>query len=383
MNTPSVPRVTRSRFGVLPDGSDVERIVLHAPDGLEARIITYGASLQALLVPDTNGHRDDIVLGHDAFEGYLARRQFFGATVGRYANRIAGARFTLDGAEVHLAANNGANALHGGLEGFDRRNWRIVAIEDGDHPAVTLAYTSADGEEGYPGTLEVEVTWRLAGPMELRLDMTARTDRPTVVNLTNHSFFNLAGARSGRNILDHHLTVAADHFLAIDAGAIPLPQPPSVVADTPFDFRAGVEVGARIRNDHPQLRVGRGYDHNFCLAPPSGEPRFAARLAEPTSGRVLELFTNQPGLQVYSGNFLDGSTAGKGGRLYRQSDAMCLEPHAWPNTPNRPDFPTARLAPGEVYRHTTLYRFTHVIQGLIHGAIETQSAVESPEGAGR
>jgi aldose 1-epimerase len=219
--------------------------------------------------------------------------------------------------------------------------------------------------------------------MELQLDMTARTDRPTVVNLTNHSFFNLAGARSGRNILDHHLTVAADHFLAIDAGAIPLPQPPSAVAETPFDFRAGVEIGARIRNDHPQLRVGRGYDHNFCLGPASGEPRFAARLAEPASGRVLELFTNQPGLQVYSGNFLDGSTAGKGGRLYRQSDAMCLEPHAWPDTPNRPDFPTARLSPGEVYRHSTLYRFTHAVQGAIHGAIETQSAVESPEGAGR
>jgi aldose 1-epimerase len=383
MSNPSIPRVARSRFGVLPDGSDVERVVLQSAGGLEARIITYGASLQALLVPDVAGRRDDIVLGHDAFEGYPARRQFFGATVGRYANRIAGARFVLDGDKVQLAANNGANALHGGLEGFDRRNWRIVAIDDGDQPAVTLAYTSADREEGYPGTLDVEVTWRLVGPMELLLDMTARTDRPTVVNLTNHSFFNLAGARSGRDILDHHLTVAADHFLAIDASAIPLPQPPSEVAGTPFDFRAGCEVGARIRNDHPQLRVGRGYDHNFCLAPAGGESRFAARLAEPTSGRVLELFTNQPGLQVYSGNFLDGTTAGKGGRLYRQSDAICLEPHAWPNTPNRPDFPTARLAPGEVYRHTTSYRFTHKIQGAIEGAIGTQSEVELPEGSGQ
>jgi aldose 1-epimerase len=379
MSTPSAPRVARSRFGVLPDGSEVERVVLQCDGGLEARIITYGASLQALLVPDVSGRRDDIVLGHDAFEGYLARRQFFGATVGRYANRIAGARFVLDGTEVQLAANNGPNALHGGLEGFDRRNWRIVGIEEGDCPAVTLAYTSADGEEGYPGALDVEVTWRLTGPMELSLDMTARTDRPTMVNLTNHSFFNLSGACSGQNILDHHLTVAADHFLAIDAEAIPLPEPPCAVEGTPFDFRAGVEIGARIRNDHPQLRVGRGYDHNFCLAPPSGEPRFAARLAAPTSGRVLELFTNQPGLQVYSGNFLDGSTAGKGGRLYRQSDAICLEPHAWPNTPNRPDFPTARLSPGEIYRHSTLYRFTHAIPG----AIGTQSAVELPGESGR
>ena len=209
MNAPSTSRVARSRFGVLPDGSEVERIVLQCDGGIEASIITYGASLQALLVPDVAGRRDDIVLGHDAFEGYLARRQFFGATVGRYANRIAGARFVLDGAKVQLAANNGANALHGGLEGFDRRNWRIVRIDDGDQPAVTLAHTSADREEGYPGTLDVEVTWRLVGPMKLLLDMTARTDRPTIVNLTNHSFFNLSGARSGRQILDHHLTVAA------------------------------------------------------------------------------------------------------------------------------------------------------------------------------
>ena len=359
MNMQSVRSVTRSTFGVLPDGSEVERVILQAADGLEARIMTYGAALQALLVPDAAGRCDDIVLGHDTLDGYLARRSFFGATVGRYANRIAGARFTLDGAVVQLAANNGANALHGGPDGFDRRNWRIVAIDDGEQPAVTLARTSPDGEEGYPGTLEVEVTWRLTAPMELLLEMSARTDRPTVVNLTNHSFFNLAGACSGRNILDHNLTVAADHFLAIDAGAIPLPQPPCAVDGTPFDFRDGVEIGARIRDDHPQLRVGRGYDHNFCLRPAGSEPRFAARLAAPGAGRVLELSTNQPGLQVYSGNFLDGSNAGKGGRLYRQSDAICLEPHAWPDTPNRPDFPTARLLPGEVYRHTTLYRFTH------------------------
>ena len=355
----SAPRLTRSRFGTLPDGSDVERVVLRAGGGIEAGIITYGASLQALLVPDTAGRRDDIVLGHDTFDGYLARRQFFGATVGRYANRIAGGRFALDGSDFQLAVNNGANALHGGLEGFDVRNWRIIAVEDGEQPAVTLGYTSPDGEEGYPGALDIEVTWRLTGPMELRLDMVARTDRPTVVNLTNHSFFNLAGARSGRDILGHRLTVAADHFLAIDAGAIPLPQPPAEVAGTPFDFRDGCVVGARIRDDHPQLRTGRGYDHNFCLVPSGGEPRIAARLTEPNSGRVLELLTSQPGLQVYTGNFLDGTTAGKGDRLYRQSDAICLEPHAWPDTPNRPDFPSARLAPGEVYRHSTVYRFTH------------------------
>jgi aldose 1-epimerase len=289
----------------------------------------------------------------------------------------------LDGTEVQLAANNGANALHGGLEGFDRRNWRIVAIEDGDRPAVTLAYTSPDGEEGYPGTLVAEVTWRLTGPMELSLDMTARTDRPTVVNLTNHSFFNLAGARSGRNILDHHLTVAADHFLAIDAGAIPLPQPPSAVAE-------------RRSTSGPASRSARGsattirscawaaaYDHNFCLGPASGEPRFAARLAEPASGRVLELFTNQPGCRSIPETF---STAPPPERAAASigSPTPCASNRT--RGPIRPTGPISRphgLSPGEVYRHTTLYRFTHAIQGAIHGAIETQSAVESPKGAGR
>jgi aldose 1-epimerase len=344
---------------MLPDGNEVECVTLQDAGGFEARIITYGAVLQALLVPDAGGRRDDVVLGHDTLDGYVARRQFFGATVGRYANRIAGARFVLDGAVVQLAANDGLNALHGGSGGFDRHNWQVVSVEEGARPAVTLARTSADGEEGYPGTLEVEVTWRLAGPLELLLDMTARTDRSTVVNLTNHSFFNLAGAGSRRDILDHRLTLAADHFLAIDAGAIPLPQPPCAVVGTPFDFRAGAEIGARIRDDHPQLCHGRGYDHNFCLAPASEGLRLAARLAAPRSGRTLELFTNQPGLQVYSGNFLDGAIAGKGGRLYRQSDGICLEPQAWPDTPNRPDFPTAHLFPAEIYRHTTRYRFTH------------------------
>jgi len=360
MNRLLRPRVVRSVFGVMADGTEVEFITLRENDGIEARIMTYGASLQTLLVPDAKGNRDDIVLGHDVFERYVARRQYFGATIGRYANRIAGGTFSLDGHVVKLTANNGANALHGGPEGFDRYNWRIVAIEQDYCPAVTLARTSPDGEEGYPGALEVEVTWRLTGPMELSLEITARTNRPTIVNLTNHSFFNLSGARSGRDILDHHLTVAADRFLRVDAGAIPLPEPPCAVAGTPFDFRAGAVVGARIRDDHPQLRTGRGYDHNYCLAPANGEIRFAARLADPKSGRVMELHTNQPGLQVYSGNFLDGGMQGKGGRLYRQSDAICLEPHAWPDSPNRPDFPSVRLSPGEIYRHNTLYRFATI-----------------------
>lgn len=351
------PAIRREIFGTLADGTTVERIALRTAPGFEARIITFGARLQGLLVPDDEGRCDDVVLGFDDLDGYLARRQFYGATVGRYANRIAGAGFALDGEVVRLAANDGPNALHGGIEGFDRKLWRVVDVDDGPEPALTLAYVSPHGEEGYPGALDVRLSYRLTGPAELSLGFEASCDRPTVVNLTNHSFFNLDGAVTSGDILDHRLTVAADSFLAIGPGSIPLPGGPQPVAGTPFDFRSPVAVGARIRQGDAQLRQGRGYDHNFCLRPGSGL-RLAARLESPQSRRVLELLTDQPGLQVYSGNFLDGTTAGKSGRLYRQSDAICLEPQIWPDAPNRPDFPSARLAPGEVYRHHTVYRFS-------------------------
>jgi aldose 1-epimerase len=349
-------RLVRDPFGKLPDGRAVERVALHGADGFEARVISFGAALQALIVPDADGHCDDIVLGHDNLAGYVAERRFFGVTVGRYANRIADARFVLDGAEVRLAANNGPNALHGGMDGFDRKLWDIIEVEDGAEPAVTLAYTSAHGEESYPGRLNVRVTYRLTGPSELSVIFTARTDRPTIVNLTNHSFFNLDGVASDCSILDHRLTVAADHFLAIDPAAIPLPEPPRAVAGTPFDFRTATPIGARIRHDDQQLMHGKGYDHTFCLDL-AHTLTFAARLEAPRSGRILELWTDQPGLQVYSGNYLDGSIRGKRGRLYRQSDAICLEPHIWPNAPHRPDFPSPRLTPDVVYRHHTVYRF--------------------------
>ena len=348
--------VAREIFGILPDGRAVERVTLRDVSGFEARIMTYGATLQALLVPDAQGDRDDVVLGYDDLAGYVETRGFFGATVGRYANRIANARFVLDGEMMQLAANNGRHALHGGPDGFDRRLWQIAEIEDGAQPGVALAYVSADGEEGYPGRLDVRVSYRLTGPSELSISFTAQTDRPTIVNLTNHSFFNLEGAASRADTLDHRLTLTADRFLAIDPDAIPLPEPPRAVAGTPFDFRRPSAIGARIRHDDTQLRHGRGYDHNFCLDG-AGEVRFAARLEAPRSGRILELSTDQPGLQVYSGNYLDGTMAGKQGRLYRQSDAVCLEPQVWPDAPNRPDFPTARLVPGSVYRHRSVYRF--------------------------
>jgi aldose 1-epimerase len=356
------PSVARDVFGRLPDDRSVERVLLRAADGFEARIITYGATLQALMVPDAEGGFDDVVLGHDDLESYLGKRQFFGATIGRYANRIANARFMLDGDVVQLAANSGPHALHGGLDGFDRQLWQIAEIGDGTEPWVTLAFVSAHEEEGYPGRLDVRLTYRLTGPAELSLNFVGRADRPTIVNLTNHSFFNLEGAESGANILDHRLTIAAEHFLAIDPDAIPLPEPPRAVAVTPFDFRTATTIGARIRRDDVQLRHGRGYDHNFCLDG-ARELRLAARLEAPQSGRILELLTDQPGLQLYSGNYLDGSTRGKGGRLYRQSDGICLEPQVWPDAPNRADFPSARLAPGSVYQHRSVYRF--VSTGLV------------------
>lgn len=350
------PKITKDVFGALPDGRKVERIVLRGEGGFEARIITYGAVIQALIAADAKGSYDDVVLGHDTFAGYLAERKFFGATVGRYANRIANGQFSLDGETFQLPVNNGPNALHGGLDGFDRKLWDIAELDDAASPAVTLSYTSPHGEENYPGKLDVRLTYRVTGPAELSLIMEARTDRPTIVNLTNHSFFNLEGASSGTSALDHRLTVKAEHFLAIDPTAIPLPEPPRAVAGTPFDFREARPVGARIREGDQQLRNGKGYDHTYCLAR-DGKLALAARLEALCSGRIMELLTNQPGLQVYSGNYLDGTISGKGGKLIRQSDALCLEPHMWPNSPNRPDFPSPRLDPGGVYRHHTVYRF--------------------------
>jgi aldose 1-epimerase len=341
----------------MADGTEVERIILRGAEGFEAGIIPYGAVLHTLHVRDRAGRSDDIVLGHDTFDEYLAQRKFLGATVGRYANRIAGARFTLDGKPVQLDVNNGPNMLHGGNDGFDRKLWRIVEVRDTPEPAVVMAYTSADGEGGFPGQLEARVTYRITGASELAVTFEATTDAPTVVNLTNHSFFNLDGALSERQILDHRILIVADHFLATDATSIPLPGPPHPVAETPFDFREMHAIGSRIRGDAEQLRRGRGYDHNYCLIAGDGV-RLAARVESPNSGRAMELLTNQPGLQFYSGNFLDGTLRGKGDRLYRQSDAFCLEPQVWPDTPNRGDFPSARLDPGRLYRHETVYRFS-------------------------
>jgi aldose 1-epimerase len=352
------PKIERAIFGHLPDGTAIEMVRLHGDNGFEARIITFGAAIQSLFVPDRAGRLADVVLGRDDLAGYLAVRRFLGATVGRYANRIANATFELDGKHFQLPATDGVNALHGGLSGFDRKAWIITDIGENPAPFVTLSYASADGEEGYPGQLKTDITYSISGGMELSAAFTATTDKPTVINLTNHSFFNLAGVEAGGGILDHELTIAADTYLPVSPAGIPLGAP-SEVAATPFDFRAPHRVGARLRDAIEQVQIRRGYDHNYCLrGGATSAPRLAARVAEPISGRVLELLTNQPGVQFYSGNFLDGTVTGKYGRVHRQYDALCLEPQVYPNSPNRSDFPSARLDPGQTYRHTFLYRFS-------------------------
>jgi len=351
-------RVVRESFGQLPDGTTVEMVRLRGANGFEVRVISYGAALQSIFAPDRAGRLADVVLGREDLAGYLAVRRFLGATVGRYANRIANGAFELDGASFQLPTNDGANALHGGLAGFDRKAWTVTAIGENPAPFVTLSYVSADGEEGYPGQLKTDITYRISAGTELTMEIVAVTDKPTIVNLTNHSFFNLAGVESGGGILDHRLTIAAYIYLPVSPAGIPLGAPYPVDA-TPFDFREPYPVGARMRDTDQQVQIRQGYDHNFCLrGGATGAPRFAARVEDPGSGRVLELWTNQPGVQFYSGNFLDGTVTGKYGRVHRQFDALCLEPQVYPNTPNRPDFPSARLDPGQTYRHTSLYRFS-------------------------
>lgn len=349
----------REAFGSLPGGDRVEKVVLRSGAGIEAHVITFGAVLQSLFVPDRVGCHEDVVLGHDDLDGYLARRSFFGATIGRYANRIAGGRFELDGQMFEIEPNDGPNMLHGGKEGFDRKLWSIAAIGVQDDPFVTLTLTSPDGEGGFPGELSVSVTYRLSGS-DLEIHYEARTDRTTIVNLTNHSFFNLGGVGSVGSVLDHRIRIEADAFLPVDETSIPTGDV-APVGGTSFDFRTFHAIGERIRGPNEQIALGRGYDHNFCLRGGKvDEPRSAARVEHSGSGRVLTLLTDQPGLQFYSGNFLDGTETGKRGISYRMGDAFCLEPQLYPDTPNRPDFPSAQLEPDQTYRHHSIYRFSTI-----------------------
>jgi aldose 1-epimerase len=319
--------------------------------GLEAWICTRGATVVALRAPDRRGAMVDVVLGYDDLGGYQGDRHYLGALCGRYANRIAGGRFVLDGREHRLAANNGDNHLHGGLIGFDKRLWQVVArTADGVH----LRLDSAAGDEGYPGALTVEAQVRLADGA-LAIDLEAHTDAPTVVNLTHHGYFNLAGHASG-SVLDQVLTMPAESFIATDAASIPLPGGPAAVAGTPFDFRAGKALGKDIGESHEQLQRGSGYDHHFVV-PGTGYRRHA-RLSERSSGRTMELWSDADGVQLYSGNFLAlGGLRGKSGAPFAYRGGVCLEPQQRPDSPNRPDFPSTVLRPGQVYRHRIAYRF--------------------------
>lgn len=349
----------RAPFGTLADGSPVEVVTLTNSHGMRARILSYGAILQGVDVPDRDGKIADVALGYADMRGYLTAPNYFGATVGRYANRIKAGRFTLDGKGYTLALNNKTNALHGGVKGFDKRPWRIVEVAAGATPHVTLAYTSADGEEGYPGELQVTATYSLNNANELTIDYRATTTKPTVVNITNHSFFNLGGEAAQRSIYDAVLTIPADTTTPVDATLIPTGsfRP---VAGTPFDFRTPTVIGARIRDaSDPQIVYGQGYDENYVLARTlSATPRLAARVSDPVSGRTMEILSNQPGVQLYTGNFLDGTAVGKSGHAYRQGDGIALEPQVFPDTPNQPALGSARLDPGQTYHNVIVYRFS-------------------------
>ena len=350
----------RAHFGTLPDGRVVEVVTLTNAAGLRARIITLGATLQALFVPDGDGRPDDVVLGYDSAAEYLDQTEYLGVTAGRYANRIAEGRFTLDGQEYRLDCNNGPNHLHGGSDGFGRRLWTIEAVEGGATPSVTMRLMSPDGDGGYPGALEVHATYTLSASDELSIDYRATADRPTIVNITNHSYFNLGGAAVPASILNHRLTLHAGAFTPVDDTLIPTGEL-RPVAGTAFDFRQAKAIGADIRDaEEAQLRIGQGYDHNFAIDGRAGELRPAARLEDGASGRVMDLLVSAPGVQFYSGNVLSGALRGKLGRLYRQSDGLCLEPQTFPDAPNRPAFPQARLEPGEVYLNMMRLRFSTV-----------------------
>ena len=332
-------------------GEEVRRFRLVA-DGIEADVLSYGGIVAALRVPDRAGRMESVVLGLGSLEEYAASSPYFGALVGRYANRIARGRFVLDGTAHQLAVNNGGNALHGGERGFDKRVWEVA---DAGPTHLTLRRTSRDGEEGYPGTLAVTAAYSVE-PGALRIDYAAETDRPTVLNLTNHSYFNLAG-EGGGSVLDHGLRIDADAFLPTDPGQIPTGEL-RPVAGTPFDFLIPTPIGARIRVGDPQLLRGLGYDHCWVLrGGVTAAPRLVARARHPGSGRVLDVLTTEPGLQFYSGNQLTGSLAGPSGRIYRGGDGFCLETQHFPDSPNRPDFPSTTLRPGERFTSTTLFRF--------------------------
>jgi aldose 1-epimerase len=356
-NTAFAANATRAPFGALSDGTKIEAVTLTNSAGISAKIMTLGATLQSLAVPDKAGHKDDVVLGYDTAQEYLTRPNYFGASVGRYANRIAKGKFSLDGKGYTLVTNDGPNSLHGGPKGFDKRVWKIDAVTSGPDAKAVFSYVSADGEEGFPGELKVTATYSLNEQNELKLEYKATTSKPTVLNLTNHSYFNLSG-NDARDVMGNMVTLHAAKFTPVDATLIPTGER-RAVAGSPFDFRTPHRVGDRIRDARDQqIRYGRGYDHNFIVDGAAGSLRPAAVVNDPVSGRTLEMSVTAPGIQFYTGNFMDGTFFGKAQRSYRQGDAICLEPGVFPDSPNHADFPTSRLNPGQTYVNTIVYKFS-------------------------
>ena len=346
--------IKKESFGKA-EGRSVDLYTLTNRNGAEAKITTYGATLVSLGVPDRNGKVDDVVLGFDNIDGYLKGTAFFGATVGRYANRIAKGHFSLNGVEYQLAINNEPNHLHGGVKGFDKVIWSARPLNLKNGVGLALSYLSHDGEEGYPGSLSVSVTYTLTNNNELKISYAATADKDTIINLTHHSYFNLAGQGNG-DILNHQLMINADRFTPTDAGSIPTGELRSVQG-TPFDFRQPTAIGARINQDDEQLKLGKGYDHNYVLNGPTGTMRKAAQVFESTSGRTMEVWTTEPGVQLYTGNFLDGAK-GKSGKVYQFRNGFCLETQHFPDSPNKPKFPSTVLRKGRSFRSSTIYRFS-------------------------
>ena len=348
--------ITKTSFGKTDAGENVDLYTLRNTHGVEAKITSYGGIVVSLKVPDRNGKFDDVVLGFNDLADYLKPGPYFGALIGRYGNRIAKGRFTLNGVEYKLAVNNGENHLHGGIKGFDKVVWTGREMKTKAGPALALTYLSKDGEEGYPGNLTVRVVYTLTNNNELKIDYSATTDKDTVTNLTHHSYFNLAGEGNG-DILNTRVTINADRFVPTDAGSIPLGELRKV-SGTPFDFLTPHAIGERINADDEQIKFGSGYDHTWVINGRPGVMRFAALAYEPTSGRVMQVWTTEPGVQFYTGNFLDGTLTGKSGKLYPRRSGFCFETQHYPDSPNHPSFPTTTLKKGATYKSTTIYRFS-------------------------
>jgi aldose 1-epimerase len=355
MTVENKPTVTKKSFGKTPDGTQADIFTLTNAGGAEVRISNYGGVIVSVKVPDRNGEFDDVVLGYDTLDGYLNDRFFIGALIGPFGNRINKGKFSLNGTEIQLAQNRGGNHLHGGEIGFNKRVWDAEEFSDENGAGVRLKYLSKDGEENYPGNLSVTVTYTLTEENELKIDYSAETDKDTIVNFTNHSYFNLGG-KNADDILGHMLHINGDHFLPTDETSIPTGEVRSV-KDTPMDFTQPAKIGARIESDDAQLKLAAGYDQNWVLNKAGGELSLAARAYEPGSGRVMEVFTTEPGMQFYSGNRVEDMN-GKDGRIHQKRSAFCLETQHYPDSPNHPHFPTTVLKPGEKFHSTTIYKFS-------------------------